>query len=226
VVDEVLGIMAAAPPLPSKAAQVKQELIVTRLAHRLGLRQETVWARLGELRRERHQKEQQSAAKTAATMPAAARTTHPAGAPPKGKAGPTVAAEMQFLELLLAHPLFVGKAVAAVTPEQITHPDAKRVLVEMYAVHAVGMTPDMDALRERLQDRPDLFEAAERRRFVGQHMQEPEEWLNRILRRFAELRAEAEQRAVKEQLASASADEAVELLRKLQQTGGKKKNAG
>ena len=28
---------------------MKQELIVTRLAHRLGLRQETVWARLGEL---------------------------------------------------------------------------------------------------------------------------------------------------------------------------------
>src|SRR3954454_7192029 len=42
VIDEVLGVMAAAPPLPGSSMQVKQELIVTRLAHRLKMRQETV----------------------------------------------------------------------------------------------------------------------------------------------------------------------------------------
>ena len=49
IVDEVLSVMAAAPIIPSSSAQVKQQLIITRLAQRLGLRQETVWARLGEL---------------------------------------------------------------------------------------------------------------------------------------------------------------------------------
>ena len=76
----------------------------------------------------------------------------------------------------------------------------------------------MDLLRERLQDRPDLFEVAGRRRFVGQHMQDPEDWLARILRRFAEFDVEAEKRAVAERLKSADDDEAVELLRRLQGT--------
>ena len=45
VVDGILGVMAMAPDQPGQAGRVKQELLVTRVAHRLGLRQETVWAR-------------------------------------------------------------------------------------------------------------------------------------------------------------------------------------
>lgn len=51
-VDAVLGILALAPPLPDQAAAVKQELMVTRIAQRLALKEETVWARLRELRRQ------------------------------------------------------------------------------------------------------------------------------------------------------------------------------
>jgi DNA primase len=217
VIDEILAIMAAAPVLPSRSAQVKQELIVTRLAHRLGLRQETVWAQFGELKRDRQAKERQ-AAKAPAAMPAAARTTQPPAGPPTTKNDPKFACELQLLDLLLAHPLLVGLAVPAIAPEKLTHTGLRRLLVELYAVHAAGFTPDMDLLRERLQDRPDLFEVAGRRRFVGQHMQDPEDWLARILRRFAEFDAEAEKRAVAEKLKSADDDEAVELLRRLQGT--------
>ena len=226
VVDEVLGVMAAAPPLPSQGAQVKQELIVTRLAHRLGLRQETVWARLGELKNERRKKELQAVQKGVAAptpMPGAARVTKPIGEA-RQKTDPTLAAELQLLELLLAHPAFVPQASVAVGPEQVTHTGIRRILTELYAAQAAGLVPDIDALRERLADRPDLFEAAAQRQFIGQSMREPEQWLGRILRRFEEMKTEALRKSVKEQLASANEDEATELLRRLQET--QKKNAG
>jgi DNA primase len=226
VIDEVLGVMAAAPEMPSRGAQVKQELIVTRLAHRLGLRQETVWARFGELRSERRKKEQQAIQKgyaTATPMPGAARVTTPRDAG-KTKTDPTSAAELQLLELLLAHPGFVPQASVAVKPDKITHTGVRRILEELFAVHAAGRVPDIDSLRERLADRPDLFEAAARRQFVGQQMREPEQWLGRILKRFEEMETEAVRRSVKDQLAAANDDEATELLRRLQET--QKKNAG
>lgn len=222
VVDDILGVMATAPPLASRSAQVKQELIVTRLAHRLGIRQETVWARFGELKRERRQKEQQQQAKAVpVAMPAAARITHPTPAnddAPTAKAGPAVGAEMQLLELVLAHPRFIPEAARAVALERVSHSGLRRVLRELYALQATGATPDADALRERLHDRPDLYDAALKRLFVGQHMQEPEQHLGRILRWFGKQATEAEQRAVAAQLkAGADGDEANELLRRLQQ---------
>ena len=215
IVDEILGVMAAAPVLPSQASQVKQELIVTRLAHRLGLRQETVWSRYGELKRERRHRDQQQA-KAPATMPAAARTTHaPAGRPPSARLSQEAAAETQLLELLLAHPGFVARAAAAVSIEQISHTGIRRLLGELYAIQARGITPDFDALRERLKDRPDLYEAAAKRQFVGQQMQEPEEWLDRILKRFVELRLKAEERALTARLNDSDPDAAAELLGQL-----------
>src|SRR5262249_31188163 len=57
VVDAVLGVMALAPDIPNHAAQLKQQLIVTRLAQRVGVRQESVWARLRELRSDRQRAE-------------------------------------------------------------------------------------------------------------------------------------------------------------------------
>jgi DNA primase len=218
--------MAAAPALPSQSAQVKQELIVTRLAHRLGLRQETVWARLGELKRERKQKEQHAARPGPRVQTAAARTTAPAdGAVPKAKAGPAAACEKQLVELLLADPALVPTAAAAISPGELSHTGLRRILAELYTLQAAGVAPDLDGLRERLPDRPDLFDAATDLRFIGQGMgrdpDERAEWLQRVLKRFTELKVEAERRAMREQLGSRPADDgdaAVELLRKLQQT--------
>lgn len=217
IIDEVLGIMAASPPLASKAAQVKQELIVTRLAHRLGLRQETVWARLGELRRDRQRKEQQSPKLVPAVQPAAARVSRP-GSGPQPKADPQHACEKQLLELLLADPGLIPTAATVIAPEAIGHTGLRRMLGELYALQAAGTIPDQDALRERLKDRPDLFEAAQKLHYVGQTMQDREEWLRRVLNRFAELKVEAEKRSVAERLKTAEDIEAVELLRRLQQT--------
>ena len=49
-VDAVLGIIALAPDMAGQAGAVKRELMVSRIAQRLALREETVWARLNELR--------------------------------------------------------------------------------------------------------------------------------------------------------------------------------
>src|SRR5262249_6082076 len=52
-VDAVLGVIALAPEMPGHAGAVKRELMMTRIAQRLALKEETVWARLDELRRTR-----------------------------------------------------------------------------------------------------------------------------------------------------------------------------
>jgi DNA primase len=50
--DELLRVIARAPERADRSAAVKYELMVTRIAQRLALREETVWARLRELRAE------------------------------------------------------------------------------------------------------------------------------------------------------------------------------
>jgi DNA primase len=217
VVDEVLGIMAAAPALPSKASQVKQELIVTRLAHRLGLRQETVWARFGELKEERRRKEQQAPPARPVPQVSAARVTGRPAAPPD-KADPQYQCERQLLEVLLAEPTLIPKAAAVISPEQVGHTGLRRMLTELYTLHSAGGSADLDGLRERLTDRPDLFDAAQKLHFVGETMQDREQWLGRVFKRLAELRDTDERRKVRDQLESgADPEAAAELLRRLQQ---------
>jgi DNA primase len=246
VVDEILMAMAAAPVLPSRPAQVKQELIITRLAHRLGLRQETVWARLGELKNERRMKERQEIQREMEKPPPKlgsspgfemslevgainedGRVDSSTPARESGlKAGQAADAERNLLQVLLADPGLLPKAAATITPDAITHSGLRRLLTELYAAQAAGAVPDIDALRDRLSDRRDLFEAALKLQYVGQTIQDRELWLGKILKRFVEIKAEAEQRALKEQLTGASDDQKIELLRKLQQSYKNKKTGG
>ena len=61
---------------------------------------------------------------------------------------------------------------------------------------------------------------------VGEQMQDRGEWLARLLKRFTDMKAQAAAKTVKEQLAVATDEqEAVELLRKLQQTQPPKPNS-
>lgn len=208
IVDSVLGVLALAPTFElSASAQVKQELLISRLAHRLGLRQETVWARLADLRRERQRREPQPAApaKPAAEAP---------------RSGPAHRAEQQLLELLLAEPGLVPVAAEGVPPETLSHTGLRLMLSELYDLQAAGQTPDFDALRVRLIeiDRPDLVEAAQRLQFKGRHTNDRPEYLRRVIDWFAKDRVKAEKKAIKDQLATVPGDgeQAVELLRRLQ----------
>ena len=209
IVDSVLAVMALAPQgALSAAAQVKQELMVTRLAHRLGLRQETVWARLGELRASRRATETQPSriGRGPAEKPDDA----------EGARGPAVRAERQLLELLLAEPVLVPSAIGKISPNQISHTGLRRMLAELYGLQESGQSPDLDALRVRLIDRPDLVEAAQRLQFVGLHTQDRPDYLRRVIHWFDGQQIEAEKKALKDQLAAGADDEqAKELLRQM-----------
>ena len=229
IIDDILTIIAAAPPMPSKAAQVKRELMVTRLSHRLGVSQTTIWGRLGELQLDRKKQDLKNGVKA---MPPA-RATRAADIPPAAgdgaKAGQAVTIERQLVELLLADAGLVPRAAEAIGLELISHTGLRRILGEMYAVAGAGGLPDLETLRERLKDRPDLYDYAVTKMLpVGQHMgkeqSEREEWLARIVNGFARLKDEAARRAVREQLkATPTGDDALDLLRKLQESQKKKR---
>ena len=78
----------------------------------------------------------------------------------------------------------------------MTHSGLRRLLSELYRSQAAGAVPDLDWLREQLIDRPDLFEWAMKHQFIGQQMQEREQWLGRLLRRFTEMKAKSEMTAL------------------------------
>ncbi len=220
VVDAILGVMALAPPVPNQAGQVRQELIVTRLAQRLGIRQETVWARFGELKAERRAKQHQPAVpRAAAVMVSVPRMTpRPADAP---KAGRAEKAERQLLEMLLADPDLVPAARQQVPPDVVTHTGLRRLLDELYALHDEGQPPDLDGLRVRLMDRPDLADAASRLQEVGRGMTDRPQWLARVVAFFGEARTTADKQVVKDRLSAGPMgdDETVAFLRRLQQAG-------
>ena len=236
IVDDILGTLSIADQARSVQTQVKRELIVTRLSHRLGLRQETVWARLSELGRERRlsRQEEERSAKPLLVQASAARTTRPGetweteteSAEPAAKAGRATTAERNLLEILLADPGLVPTAAAAISPDEIAHSGLRRLLAELYRSQAAGAVPDLDWLREQLLDRLDLFESAQKLQFVGHQIQERERWLGRLLKHFADMKVEAEVKGLKEQLTGASPEQANELLRKLHQLHEKKRNAG
>lgn len=207
VLDAILQVIAVVPEHSSPELRIKKELMINRLAHRLHLRSETVWDRLEELRRRR-----QSTTSAASEEPTTALTSPPA------RVDPQVVAEKQLVEILLADPALISQACTVWPAEAMRHPRLRRILSELYAIYHSGGIPDLDALRERLFDRPDLYDDACRLHVVGQYMQDRAQWLQRVLQRLQELRLAAERQALKEELAAADAEQAVTLLRRLQQT--------
>jgi DNA primase len=181
---------------------------------------------LSELQRERRLSSREPS--RLPVQPSAARTTEPDAdaAAPAARSGPAAAAERQLLEILLADPGLVPRAAAAMAPDEVAHTGLRRLLAELYRSQAAGAVPDLDWLREQLMDRPDLFEAAQRLQFVGQQMQEREQWLGRLLVRFTEMKTAAEARSLKEKLAASNGEAAVDLLRQLQETDEWRKSAG
>jgi DNA primase len=202
-VDAVLGIIALAPELPGQAGAVKRELIVSRIAQRLGLQEATVWARLRELRARRRAAEQS-----------------PAAADAEPRQAPAAAAERELLEVLLAEPALVPVAAAAVAPEHVNHPGLRQLLQGLYALDAAGEPADLDQLRARL-DNPRLAAYALRMQEVGRLHPDRPGWLRKIVAAFRQRRALPEKLELHNQLhAAADHSAAVELLRRLQtQTG-------
>ena len=103
VVDAVLGVVALAPAVPGGASALKTQLMVGRIGRRLGVGEETLLARMDELRKARRGREQPGAALAERARPAAPQ-------------------ERELLQVLLADPELVARAEAEVRPEDVAHP--------------------------------------------------------------------------------------------------------
>lgn len=215
IVDAVLGVMAAAPPVPQGNGQLKQELILNRLAHRLGVKQNVIWARFRELQTQRRQADRKVAER--------ARTFAPQPTEPVRAAGAPDPLARQLLQVLLAEPALVSQAIERVPAEFIVNPDARRIIDEIYFLAGQGQSPDVDALRVRLLDRPDLLTAVLRLEQVGRTLTERPRWLDKVAGEFESRRLKSDKAAMKGELASAAGnfDRELELLRQLQGRGRK-----
>jgi hypothetical protein len=174
---------------------------VTRIAQRLTLKEENVWARLRELR---------------------ARDRRPAHAGaedegPEVRKAPAAPEERQLLQLLLADASLVPLAAEEIPPEQIQHPGLRQLLEGLYDLHAQGAPPTLDQLRGRLEN-PELADAAFDLQEVGRHNTEREAWLRKIVTEFRRKRLlEPKQQEIKNQLHAANDHfTALGLLRQLQ----------
>jgi DNA primase len=211
-IDEVLRILAMLPDTPSQASAMKRELAVSRMAHRAGVNEETVWRRLAELRKEKRPRP----AERAAAEPAE----------PGARAEPL---ERELLEVLLAEPGLVARARTEVPAEMMRHAGARRVLVELYALLEEGKTPGMDQLRARLTDSPGLVERVAAAQAAGLKAIDRNAWLEAILERFRQREQAMQRDEVRNQLKNAPSHlpPPVELLRQLQvQTSRNREKAG
>src|SRR5207244_1747271 len=134
-VDAVLGVIALAPEMAGPESAIKQQLMLSRIAQRLALQEETVWARLKELRdnvRARERKATEAPGGETAESDA------------KARSAPAAAEERELLEVLLAEPALVPVAAAELATEQIRHPGLRELLAGLYDLQAAGELPELD----------------------------------------------------------------------------------
>jgi DNA primase len=208
VLDAVLGIMALASEMPGEAGAVKQQLIVSRLAQRLGIKEETIWARLKELRAGKRRKE--------------TRNRDSANGPEDEglRSGKAPAHERNLMEVLLAEPALVPIAAAQLPLEWIQHPTVRWLVESLYRLHAEGEPPELDQLRLQIDD-PRMAERLLQLQYVGRHEKDRPAWLKSILAIFRERQAKTQTQELKNQLHSADDHaQAVALLRRLQDGSG------
>jgi len=201
-VDQLLNVIVGVPWRTDQTGQIKRELVVNRIAHRLGLTEQTLWGRLEELR-----------------------SRKPAEAPPRpGEEAPKREApapphEKELLQVLLAEPELVAAAVGVIQPGQLQHPGVRRLVEGMFALQEEGQTPDIEALRYRI-DHPALIGYAFRARDIGLTVVDRTAWLERLLLEFRKRQGGQRKQELHNQLHAVSDDAtALALLRQLQDHG-------
>lgn len=143
--EEILGILALTPDERS----VKLALMVNRIAQRLLIKEDLVWARLKELRAVRRNADSRE---TQRTFPDQAAGGNDAAeeAPAEPRAGKAPPHERELLELLLAEPALVPLAAQEIAADAMEHPGLRKVIEALYRLHAEGQPADLDHLRDRL----------------------------------------------------------------------------
>jgi DNA primase len=201
-VDAVLGILALAP----QTRTVKLELMVNRIAVRAGLKEETVWKRLDEVREQKARPRPGTQGQGSAA-PEQTQEMRQAPAPPH---------EVELVEVLLADPALVPVAKVAVAPSQLEHPGLRRLVENLYLLYEEGLTPDLDHLRPRI-DNPRLLARALEWQERGLAKPDRQAYLGEVLTRFRQRQAARLKLELKNQLQAAPDHaSAVEVLRQLQ----------
>jgi hypothetical protein len=125
--------------------------------------------------------------------------------------------ERELLEVLLAGSALVTVAREQIAADEIRHPGLRRLLEGLYDLLEEAEEPDLDALRLRIADRPQLADHALKLREVGRMHPDRSAWLEQILAAFAARRRQHAARQLQGKLSAAGDhDAAVDLLRKLQ----------
>ena len=209
-VDAVLDVLARVPVLEgvpgADKSDVKTQLMVSRIARRFSLREETVWARLDALRSEKQ-----------GTVAARARIAEASKSDvAEPQSGPAAPEEKQLLSLLLADERLVPVAAAEIPPEEIQHSGLRCLLEGLYALQAEQQPPTLDCLRGRVANGK-LFEAALKLQEIGRVERDREYRLRQLLDHFAERRTRPIKQKLQNQLHAASDHAtALELFRQLQ----------
>jgi len=109
--------------------------------------------------------------------------------------------------------------MASVRPDEVAHPEARRLLEGLYQLHSAGEPPTLDQLRAHLD--ASLAEKALKLQDIGRRHPDREAWLRRLLARFEERRTRPVKQELQNRLHAASDHlAALELLRQLQNRTG------
>jgi len=208
--DQMLAILAAAP----QERSVKLELMVNRIAHRLNLKEETLWQRLRELRAKRADTARPADTGGRTFLSAAAGQESPASEN-EPRSAPAARHERELLELLLAAPALVAQASAEVAADEVEHPGLRKLLDGLYRLHAEGQPADLDHLQGRL-DNERLRNHAMLLQDEGALQLDPQSAYDKVRARFREKKEARRQQELKNQvLAANDHDSAIELLARL-----------
>jgi DNA primase len=201
--EEMLGILALSP----NERSVKLDLMVNRIAHRLQIKEETLWARLKDLRRNRKDAGERDSARSGGGEEYAPPVSDE---PRTAKAMPH---ERELVEVLLAEPPLVARAIVEIPPDEVEHPGLRKVIEALYRLLAQGQTADLDHLQGELDER--LWNRLYDLQDAGFNYPDPAAVYLNVLTRFRERKETRKKLALKNQLQNADPASSLELLKKL-----------
>jgi DNA primase len=193
--EEMLGILALTPTERS----VKLELMVNRIAQRLLIKEETVWARLKEVRAARKNADSRDPSPTGRRE-----DVETTAAAPEQSAKPPLH-ERELVEVLLAEPALVASAAKDIPSEEMEHPGLRKVIEALYRLHAEGHKADLDHLHGRL-DNERLLDKLHDLQTTGLELPDRPWVFQKVLERFRERRLQRQKQALLNQLQDAPDD--------------------
>ncbi len=198
--EEMLKIVAMSPGERS----MKMDQMVNRIAQRLLIKEETVWARLKDLRKNA----------PSPRMSAAIPGGTGAEKPEEDTAGPAPVHERELVELLLADPTLLSRAVIEAPLKEMEHPRSRKVIEALYRLHASGQPADLDHLREPL-DNERLWSQLHLLQERGESHPDRGSMFQKVLERFRDRRVARRKQAIMNQMDGADPETMLELLREL-----------